>query len=71
MGKHFSCSASVVESDKYGECIQVQGDIQERFEQFVEKELAKYNVPWAKVKFEDVKKKKKAEAAEDDEEDDG
>ncbi len=36
----------------------------------MEPELAKYKVPEARVKFEEVKKKKKAEAAEAEEEDD-
>ena len=63
MGKKFACGACVADDDKYGECIQIQGDIQERFIDFVENELSKYNVPLERVKFEEVKKKKKAEGA--------
>ena len=64
MSKKFACSASVTTDDKYGECIQLQGDIQERFIEFVETDLAKYNVPVNKVSFEDTDKKKKKAAAE-------
>ena len=62
MGKKFACGASVAEDDKYGECIQIQGDISDRFEEFVNAELAKYNINIAEnLKVEEVKKKKKAE----------
>jgi translation initiation factor 1 (eIF-1/SUI1) len=72
MSKKFSCGANVTEDEKYGECIQIQGDIEEKFMEFAEKELAKYKVPMERIKFEEVKKKKKAEgeAAGDDGEDD-
>lgn len=61
MGKKFACGAAYVADDeKYGECIQIQGDISERFLDFVDGELAKYKVPTERVKFEEVKKKKKA-----------
>jgi translation initiation factor 1 (eIF-1/SUI1) len=70
MGKKFACGAAFVPDDeKHGECIQVQGDIEERFFEMIGSELAKYKVPGDRVKFEEVKKKKKAEAAEADEED--
>lgn len=61
MSKRFSCGANVTEDEKYGECIQIQGDIQAGFMDFAEKELAKYKVPLERIKFEEVKKKKKAE----------
>lgn len=68
MSKKFSCGANVADDDKYGECIQIQGDIEEKFAEFVEKELTpKYKVPLERVKFEEVKKKKKAEGAAEDE----
>jgi density-regulated protein DRP1 len=74
MGKKFACgSAYVPDDEKYGECIQIQGDVSTRFMDFVESDLAaKYKVPSERIKFEEVKKKKKAEAAEDgdDDEDD-
>lgn len=58
MSKKFACSASASVEDKYGECILVQGDIEDRFEEFIESELSKYNVTPDKVQFEEVKKKK-------------
>lgn len=71
MGKKFACGAAFVPDDeKYGECIQVQGDIEKRFWELLEADLEKYKVPEERVKFEEVKKKKKAEAAADDDEDD-
>ena len=71
MGKKFACgSAYVPDDEKYGECIQVQGDIEERFIDFLEAELAKYKIPHQRIKFEEVKKKKKAEAAAAEDDDD-
>ena len=58
MGKKFACGASVADDDKYGECIQVQGDIQERFTEFLETNLAKYKIPEDKVEFVEENKKK-------------
>ena len=58
MSKKFACSAAVTTDDKYGECIQVQGDIQERFFEFLESDLSKYKIPANKVVFEEIKKKK-------------
>lgn len=49
MGKKFACGASVASDDKHGECIQVQGDIEERIEDFVESDLAKFSVPVASL----------------------
>jgi translation initiation factor 1 (eIF-1/SUI1) len=63
MGKKFACGCAVAEDDKYGECIQIQGDVQERFMDFVEQELTKYKITVDRIKFEEVKKKKKAEGA--------
>ena len=45
MGKKFACGGSVTEDEKYGECVQLQGDISERLAEFIEKDLAKYNIP--------------------------
>lgn len=36
MGKKFACGCAVADDDKYGECIQIQGDVEERFMDFVE-----------------------------------
>ncbi|TNV73834.1 hypothetical protein FGO68_gene6770 [Halteria grandinella] len=70
MGKKFACGAAYQPDDeKYGECIQIQGDVAERFVDLLEAELTKYKVPFDRIKFEEVKKKKKAEAADGD--DDG
>lgn len=71
MKKKFACGASVADDDKHGECIEIQGDVEERFIDIMEAELAKYGVTEDKIKFEDVKKKKKATAEgghDDDEE---
>ena len=71
MGKKFACGAAYqADDEKYGECIQVQGDVAERFIDFLEAELTKYKVPIQRIKFEEVKKKKKAEAAGEDDEGD-
>ena len=72
MGKKFACGAAVGEDEKHGECITIQGDIQERFQDFIEGDLAKYKIPYKVVVFEEKKKKKKKDgvAAADDGEDD-
>ena len=72
MSKSFCCGANVADDEKYGECIQIQGDIELKFNDFAQKELTKYKIPMERIKFEEVKKKKKAEgeAAGDDGEDD-
>jgi translation initiation factor SUI1 len=49
MGKKFACGCAVADDDKYGECIQIQGDVEERFMDFVEQELSKYKVPVERV----------------------
>ena len=49
MGKKFACGCAVADDDKYGECIQIQGDVEERFMDFVKEELAKYKVPVERV----------------------
>jgi translation initiation factor 1 (eIF-1/SUI1) len=66
MSKKFACSAAVTTEDKYGECIQIQGDIEERFDEFLASDLGKYNIPANKVKFEEVKKKKNVAPTEDE-----
>ena len=58
MGKKFACGACVATDDKYGECIQVQGDVQGRFEEFIESDLGQYNIPSGKIVYEEAKKKK-------------
>ena len=63
MSKKFCCGAAVADDEKYGECIQIQGDIEKGFMEFAEKELAQYKIPIERIKFEEVKKKKKAEGA--------
>ena len=54
MGKKFACGVSVSMDEVHGECIQVQGDIEEndRFMDFIANELAQYKIPEDKVKFE-------------------
>lgn len=74
MSKKFASSATHTTDDKYGECIQIQGDIEDRFFELMGAELAKYKIQQKKIVFEEVKKKKKAAeqegaAAGDDEDD--
>jgi density-regulated protein DRP1 len=67
MGKKFACGASVVTDPKYGECIEIQGDIEKQYEimkKIINVDLEKYAIPFDKIKFEEVKKKKKAEEEE-------
>ena len=33
--------------------VQIQGDVEERFEEFITKDLAKFEIPWEMVSFED------------------
>jgi density-regulated protein DRP1 len=59
MGKKFACGGSVLADDKYGECVQVQGDIADKINEFVEKEMKKYNIPIDQIVIIDESKKKK------------
>ena len=64
MSKKFASSAAVTTEDKYGDCIQIQGNIEVRFEEFVDSELAKFNITMKQVSFIEEKKKKKEEPVE-------
>jgi density-regulated protein DRP1 len=59
MGKKFACGAAASEDEVLGEVIVVQGDIEERFPDFVNSELAKYKVPANRIEFISKEKKKK------------
>jgi translation initiation factor 1 (eIF-1/SUI1) len=63
MGKKFACGGSVLADDKYGECVQVQGDIADTFNKFVESEMKKYNIPTNQIVIIDESKKKKGATA--------
>lgn len=56
LGKKFGSGAAAILVEHKGisqEGVQIQGDIQERFEDFLGKELAKYEIPFSCVTFED------------------
>mmetsp|Transcript_29580 Transcript_29580/g.45097 ORF Transcript_29580/g.45097 Transcript_29580/m.45097 type:complete len:355 (-) Transcript_29580:7-1071(-) len=59
-GKKFSCGSGVAQDDIYGECISVQGDVEDRLLEMLEtdKDLQKLEVPANKVVFEDCGNKK-------------
>ena len=61
MSKKIGCGANVTTDDKYGECIQIQGDVEERLADFLDKDMAQYNIPSDRIIFEEKKKKKAAE----------
>lgn len=58
--KKFSCGADVAKDDIYGECIQVQGDVEERLLDYLEedKDMIKLEIPSEKVHFEEKGNKK-------------
>ena len=68
MSKKFGCGASVSNDEVHGEVILVQGDIEEedKFTNFIQKELKQYNIPLDKVIFEEKKKPKTEEEGESD-----
>jgi len=59
-GKKFSCGAAVAQDDIWGECISVQGDVEDRLLDLLEtdKDLAKLEIPFEKIEFEDKGNKK-------------
>ena len=59
-GKHFSCGCNVATDDIYGEHIQVQGDIEDKLEMYLEndKDMQKLNIDLNKIMFEDKGNKK-------------
>ena len=59
-GKKFSCGCNLATDDIHGDCISVQGDVEDRLVEILEqdKDLKELNVPVAKIKFvEDGNKK--------------
>ena len=52
-GKKFSTGAAVAQDEIYGECIQVQGDIEDRLLDYFEqdKDMLALNVPLEKIEF--------------------
>jgi density-regulated protein DRP1 len=59
-GKKFSCGCNLATDEIHGECISVQGDVEDRLLDLMEqdKELIAMNVPFEKIKFvEDGNKK--------------
>ena len=59
-GKKFSCGAAVAQDDIYGECVSVQGDVEDRLMELLEtdKDFMKLEIPLQKVEFEDMGNKK-------------
>jgi density-regulated protein DRP1 len=60
LGKKFSCGASVATDDQYGECVSVQGDVEERLIDLIEtdKDLKLLEIPIEKITFDDTGNKK-------------
>ena len=52
MSKKFACSVNVAHDDKYGECIQVQGDIHERLGEFFENDFPSLGLKEENIEFE-------------------
>ena len=59
-GKKFSCGCNVAQDDIYGECISVQGDVEDRLLELMEtdKDLQKLEIPFEKIEFEEKGNKK-------------
>jgi density-regulated protein DRP1 len=59
-GKKFSCGSAVATDDIYGECVSVQGDIEDKLLDFLEqdKDMIALNIPFEKIHFEDKGNKK-------------
>ena len=59
-GKKFSCGSNVAQDDIYGECISVQGDVEDRLLDLIEtdKDFQKFEIPFEKIIFEDCGNKK-------------
>ena len=60
IGKKFACGAAVAEDEIYGECISVQGDVEDRLLDLLEtdKDFMKLAIPPEKIEFEDSGNKK-------------
>lgn len=59
-GKKFSCGANVAMDDIYGECVSVQGDVEDRLIEYLESDadMVKLAIPIEKIEFEDKGNKK-------------
>ena len=59
-GKKFSCGCNIAQDEIYGECISVQGDVEDRLLELLEtdKDLLKLEIPFEKIEFEDKGNKK-------------
>jgi len=59
-GKKFSCGANIANDELYGECISVQGDVEDRLIELLEtdKDMQKLEIPLNKIEFEDKGNKK-------------
>ena len=56
IGKKFGTGAAYTTYQHKGidyNCVQVQGDIEDRFEEYLTKDLAKYKIPYSAVEFEE------------------
>ena len=64
MGKKFSCGCNFINDEKYGECINIQGDVEFHanvdFEEYIttDKYMTKLGVDFDKIVFEDQGNKK-------------
>ena len=59
-GKKFSCGSNLATDEIHGECISVQGDVEDRLLEILEqdKDLEKLGVPFEKIRFVDDGNKK-------------
>lgn len=59
-GKKFSCGCNLATDDIHGDCISVQGDVEDRLLEILEqdKELAEFKIASDKIKFIDDGNKK-------------
>ena len=61
MSKRFGCGAAAMQieyKELHCEGIQVQGDVEERFEEFLNADLKQFNISYEMVTFEDGGQKK-------------
>jgi len=60
LGKKFSCGASLAHDDIHGDCVSVQGDVEDRLIELLEtdKDMMALMIPIEKVEFEDMGNKK-------------
>ena len=59
-GKKFSCGSNIAVDEIYGECISVQGDIEDKLLEYLEtdKDMKELNIPFEKIKFNEMGNKK-------------